>query len=194
MCSNKNLEGIEEALSLNRLVMELAKRGEKFFRQTHPNAFFLVVSCPRDGVLRNDSGIRADSDFLRLKTELTTGGTPPPAGSPAGEWAIELVKTDRNVYKSKITIGRAHNNDIVIRINKISKLHSVFNQERDGSYSLVDMGSVNGTTVNDVKLEKNKPVEIKNGDMITFWRYQFQFVEPEPFLQLLRDLSSKTSQ
>lgn len=47
----------------------------------------------------------------------------------------------------------------------VSRQHCIIRQKEEG-YTLEDMGSLNGTTVNGVKAEKGVPVDLKDGDIL----------------------------
>ena len=61
------------------------------------------------------------------------------------------------------TIGRLDENDICIREGHVSRQHAVINYQ-DGIFTLTDMGSANGTFVNDQKLDQAFPLAA--GDVI----------------------------
>ena len=54
---------------------------------------------------------------------------------------------------------------------------------------MLDTSSANGTVVNGTPLEKNRYYKLNSGDMVSMWRYLFQFVELESILILLREKS-----
>lgn len=59
-----------------------------------------------------------------------------------------------NAFAHMITIGRAGNNDVVIRYRGISKFHAYIEVKDDGiPCELVDAGSTNGTFVRGAELE-----------------------------------------
>lgn len=60
------------------------------------------------------------------------------------------------IEKPRVTIGRA-NADIVINDSEASRQHAAI-EVRDGSYTLVDLGSTNGTSVGGEKI--SEPVEL----------------------------------
>lgn len=72
-----------------------------------------------------------------------------------------------------ITIGRSHENDIVINDAKVSRIHLQLVISDDGTYSVVDLNSANGTFVNgerisgEAKLKQND--EIRIGDATIPW-------------------------
>ena len=61
------------------------------------------------------------------------------------------------------TIGRDDDNDICIQERHVSRQHAVINY-RDGVFTIVDLGSHNGTFVNDQRLHGMFP--LKSGDTI----------------------------
>ena len=79
-----------------------------------------------------------------------------------------------------VTIGRRKNNTIVIDDELISKDHAVIEKERlsDDSdiyrYTIRDLGSTNGTYVNDEKIES---ASLWNGDLIRVGMSFFMFVD-----------------
>ncbi|MBZ4646462.1 MAG: hypothetical protein PWR27_2305 [Petroclostridium sp.] len=72
------------------------------------------------------------------------------------------------------TIGRSSKNDIVIQDPYLSGEHAHLILE-NGMYLLKDLGSTNGTFINDVKIGV-EPVALKNGDRIHIGQIDFLFV------------------
>lgn len=73
-----------------------------------------------------------------------------------------------NIYdlkKPKITIGRDLTNDIVIQDPEISRFHLVL-RWADSSYTIEDLGSTNGTMVNDSTLTARTPTRMHANDVI----------------------------
>lgn len=64
------------------------------------------------------------------------------------------------------TIGRMENNDICIPEQHVSRQHAVINY-RDGVFVLTDLGSANGTFVNDRRLDA--PFPLASGDEIRLY-------------------------
>ena len=79
-------------------------------------------------------------------------------------------------------IGRSAGNDLVIPDFTISKKHARIELAHH-EYYLRDLGSRNGTAVNDVKLRE--PVKLSYRDKVCFARYEFAFVSPELLYRLL---------
>ena len=67
-----------------------------------------------------------------------------------------------------VKIGRGSSNDVMINDGYVSHAHCQIIQENDGSFTLIDVGSSNGTYINgvqrhgQVKLNKNDIVRIGN--------------------------------
>ena len=49
----------------------------------------------------------------------------------------------------------------------------------------MDLGSLNGTAVNGNRLQNNQKARIKSKDVISFWRYTFEFHEASSFIKFL---------
>ena len=69
-----------------------------------------------------------------------------------------------NVYMN-IKIGKAADNNHVIDDPQVSRYHAILTQEDNGDLLLEDIGSTNGTFVNDFQIVKKK---VFAGDKITF--------------------------
>jgi len=174
-------KGVEalEALSMEKLAGELKRRGEDSFKNRYPHPFLVVVFVPPNEDAEEEHRTRKAnlSDYI------------PRGGRLSGMKAIPLVKTSRNVFSSKITVGRATNNDVIIRAQMISKAHATFLLDDGDRIKLMDMGSANGTMINGKKLKKREMSPVRSGDTITIWRFVFEYQELDDFVRLLDGLS-----
>jgi len=160
--------------SLIGLVEKLEEIGEEEFRNIYPHPILILIGGPET----------ESDDWSDPKTaENNDNGDDINEKRSFGKHVSFVEKTDRNPFGSWVTVGRAGNNDIIIRSSKISKLHAAFIIGRE--YKIIDKGSANGTMINGTKIESGKEVQINSGDRIRFWRYEFQFFMPEEFFQLL---------
>jgi len=69
---------------------------------------------------------------------------------------IEMTETE-------MTIGRGADNHIVLADSQASRHHAKFICD-DTGVRIVDLGSANGTFVNDDRLRSNQPVQLNDGD------------------------------
>jgi len=76
----------------------------------------------------------------------------------------------------EVYIGRANNNEIVIKDPYISKKHLRIVKD-EGKYYLEDCNSANGTFINGNRVMD--VVNLKNGDRITVGQVEFLFVNKE---------------
>jgi pSer/pThr/pTyr-binding forkhead associated (FHA) protein len=81
---------------------------------------------------------------------------------PKTEEVQEFVLTEG----STASIGRMENNDICIPEQHVSRQHAVINY-RDGIFMITDLGSANGTFVNDRQLDG--PFPLASGDEIRLY-------------------------
>ncbi len=169
------------SFSLDQLAGDLAIQEETDFRRQWPHPVLLVDSIPP-----------IDTEDIIINTEITDlKDHERSAARPDRRQVIPLVKSGNNQYTARITVGRARNNDIVIRASKISKLHAMFVPDEAGRYSLMDMGSMNGTEVNGRRLQPKESVLLKSGDRLAFWRCTFEYMELDDFIALLRRHAQK---
>jgi adenylate cyclase len=75
--------------------------------------------------------------------------------------------------KDEITIGRAPENDLVIHDASISRFHAKIFRE-GGDWRIVDVGSKNGTHVNDVG---NSNAALRDGDEILLGKFPVSFTD-----------------
>lgn len=72
-------------------------------------------------------------------------------------------------------IGRDLDNDIVLADPTISSRHAVLNR-RDAAWWLEDLGSTNGTFVNDQRLARAAPAVVRSGDVVQFGAVRLRLV------------------
>lgn len=88
----------------------------------------------------------------------------------------------------RVSIGRAMNQDIVLRHPRVSKFHGFFQATTTGYWWLCDAGSKNGTRVNGVRLAPRKPLVVTDGDRVTFGSIETAFLDASTVWRLLRTM------
>lgn len=142
----------------------------------------------------SDQGWDEDIDF---KTGVLSTSSEPAADlgldpTFAGTWRISVIrKRPGNPFPDRISIGRARNCDVVLRLSFVSKLHAVVLQRPDGSFALVDQGSANGTCHNGRKLDKGDPAPLNPGDKLEFGSLGVQLVDAAMLYETLRGLANR---
>lgn len=69
---------------------------------------------------------------------------------------------------SRISIGRAESNDLVINDPTVSKVHAGLLLNSEGQLIISDLGSSNGTFVNDERVDYGKAFKVSESDEIKF--------------------------
>lgn len=91
---------------------------------------------------------------------------PAPAPQPAAVAFLQRLDTGERlgIHGSRISIGRAANNGIIVTDHGVSRIHAELFRNREGGFSISDMDSLNGTFVNEQKVAGSVPLKI--GDTI----------------------------
>ena len=84
--------------------------------------------------------------------------------------------TDAQPPASTSRIGRSPHNDIVISDLGVSKQHAELRRSSAGAYSIIDLGSHNGTYVNGARVSQ---AELTEGDIITIGHVAFRLSDGE---------------
>ncbi len=76
-----------------------------------------------------------------------------------------------------VHIGRSMDNTVVLPDveKRVSSKHARI-EKRGSLYQLTDLGSKNGTLVNERKIEPNRPVPLRNGDRLAIGVYRLRFL------------------
>lgn len=80
---------------------------------------------------------------------------------------------------SIVTIGRARDNVLVVSDLTVSNHHAEVRPDGQG-YSIIDLGSMNGTFVNGQRLAKDTPRSLHAGDAIRIGDFTFTYEEKYP--------------
>ncbi len=81
-----------------------------------------------------------------------------------------------------LTMGRAATNALVVNDAKASSHHAEISPAGPG-YTIADMGSTNGTFVNEERLERNAPRVLNPGDRVRIGDTVFTYEAPGGFAQ-----------
>lgn len=83
-------------------------------------------------------------------------------------------------FPKKAFVGRDARRDYVIPHSTVSNRHAcLFCDTKQDMYRLVDSGSTNGTMLRGKQLEPGEPVNLRDGDVVTFGRMDFLFFSPK---------------
>ncbi len=89
---------------------------------------------------------------------------------------VEGRVIDKFVCETEVTtIGRERTNDVVIENISVSRTHVQIREDQD-KYIVSDLGSTNGTFLNDARLLNS---EIKDGDVLKLGKVELEFQKEE---------------
>ncbi len=152
---------------------ELARLGLPSFVQAYPSSV-LIVTAVSGTLMANTS---------RSGTMTVVSAEEAQAAALAGR-VFPVVK-GRNSRPGPVAIGRTADNDLVIPEYSISTRHCILALV-DGEYRLTDLGTVNGTLVNEVRLTPRKPCRLRGGDSVRMGRFTLLFHLARGFGEFLR--------
>jgi hypothetical protein len=139
---------------------------------------------------------------LLLRQRLHTGASDEDLGttrvmdagsaSPGNPMLLPVRKTTgANEFTNMVTLGRAPGNDIVLQDARVSRLQAFFRRDR-GWWSIGDVCSTNGTTVDGKRVTKEQVLMINSGSKIVLaGALELEFLDPEGLFRLLLDESLK---
>ncbi len=111
-------------------------------------------------------------DYLDAQQEAEALLVPIPHPDIAVALAEMRLKQAENKY---ITIGRNEDALMTIAHRSVSRQHAEIRREQDGHYRLRDVGSSNGTFLNDMKLTANTGYKLQPQDILRVGDIQFRF-------------------
>ncbi len=160
-----NPTAIDEALAI-RFSSRIARDHHLFAFKEGDNRLQLAVADPTDAVAvekaEKEMGMSADlhlSTWAQIAEQIEAHYGPKLIGVlPTGE------KLRYPINQSEIEIGKASHNNIVLADPTVSNTHAIL-MVRDGGYSIVDLGSRNGTFVNGERLGTHAHT-LRHGDSI----------------------------
>jgi hypothetical protein len=101
---------------------------------------------------------------------------PPTPVMPPSWLTIRLPQSPEKVYrieKPAIKIGRQLDNDIIVEDKRVSRYHAQIKFESNGQFTIYDLGSTNGITVNGTPHLRQHT--LRSGDRFTIGSYDFYF-------------------
>lgn len=86
-------------------------------------------------------------------------------------------KKEINLNKTRFTIGRSKENDIILDSPGVSRFHAEIYKDDEGNLWIVDLSSKNGTFVNGKRIEGKYPLKV--WDIITIDENEIELIDPE---------------
>ena len=95
---------------------------------------------------------------------------------PPAWFTIRLPQSPEKVYrieKPVIKVGRQLDNDIIVEDKRVSRYHAQIKYESNGQFTIYDLGSTNGITVNSTP--HLRQYTLRSGDNFIIGSYNFLF-------------------
>lgn len=121
-----------------------------------PLAFHTQLADVNTAMVQGDQG---DPSINMLRRRL----------QQAPHYAVTIEKrVETSTYMERISVGRARNQDVVLRHPSVSKFHAWFQRSDRGQWSVADAGSKNGTRINQDESSKRELTPVSPGDIVRF--------------------------
>jgi hypothetical protein len=95
---------------------------------------------------------------------------------PHAALLISSPQTQQKLFrieKSVVNIGRQLSNDIIVEDKRVSRYHAQIKYQPDGQFTIFDLGSTNGITVNGTPGMRQHT--LRHGDRFTIGSYDFYY-------------------
>ncbi len=169
-----------------------ARTREEFVRQNE--APFLLVSTDARGEEHGRSfktstisGSTADLARAMARGQVTI------SASVSRYEAFPVKKLKESIWSSRVSVGRARNNDITIDDASVSKMHAHFIQ-KDGAWMVTDAQSHNGLRINGDLIAANAPHVLAVNDQLVFGSVATTWLDAGALYDFIRREIIKESQ
>jgi hypothetical protein len=183
--------GVKGVWAPNHFVFTLSSEDAERFQQAEGALVGELKQVVREAAAERGWGLVGPPE-IEFRTDDSLGrgqfgceatlveGEPEPAPTPSatgGEAAIVLLEEGHEartyqLHKQSVAIGRLPECDIVISDPGASRRHATITREDGGEYVLTDLGSTNGTLVNDEPVGEHV---LSDGDRITIGNTVLEF-------------------
>jgi len=160
---------------LTKLYLEFMSEPTRFLQQ-HPVPWLILPGEPQtpDSETKTKIQMLPASNLVLSPTRETA-------------WAIEILKTEANVFGLGVTLGRTANNDIAISDERISRFHAYFQLDAE-AWTLADAGSSNGTYLGGQRLVPRKPTRLPPKAALSFGGCELRYYEAGALVEYLRSI------
>ena len=141
-----------------------------------------IAYVPRTDIRRIDDVERQDNSSNEAeKTNLLNFNNEPLPQKryvqSVKPYLVSIKHPDKKfvLNKEKFTVGSSDDCDLIIKVETVSRHHAVITVSAIGC-NIVD-NSTNGTYINNVRINRGVPTAVKNGDVISFNRESFKFLD-----------------
>ncbi len=174
------------AVPIATYIDDFTRLGREAFLRVHPEPLLLLASdkAVSDGSWSNFTTDSIQADAASAANLLSDEEL----AAIARMEALEVLTIDKSMdspWRGRICLGRARNNDLVVKAPSISKLHAHFLVDSDGSLSVSDAGSQNGTLVNGTAVARGQTVPLRPRDDLQFGTVRAVFHTAESFYSFL---------
>ena len=110
-----------------------------------------------------------------------------PRRPTSAEPLLMEVRKRRGATSEEVTVGRMHDNDLVLEDVTVSRTHALLRREPiTGGWTVVDAGSHNGTFLDGVLIVPGRVMPLMDRARVRFGDVEVTFFQPQGFEQYVR--------
>lgn len=176
---------IEQGTPFAAIVSQLRITGMDLAATCTEPVIMMVSEVPIDNEIpfttRHSSEVESIKDRQSKALELM----------PAHGLVYFLRKRTDGVFGDKIGLGRTRNVDICIPSGKVSKYHAYFTRRSDGTWSLTDAKSKNGTFVDGERMPAGVALTLRSTQSVGIAGIEFAYLLAADFITLCHQRLAK---
>ncbi len=161
--------------------MELAKPAD-------PADF--IAKCPPMFLVKRPSAKEVGAQKPRAEFSFHTSHATQMSDPYPDEYRVSPIqKNPQNPFPDRMTVGRAPNCDVVVRMPFVSKVHAHLSYTGTGTLTLRHAKSSNTTRHNGRLVDADEEVEVRPGDTISLGALTLEVLTSKDLYAILRDRS-----
>lgn len=174
----------DQRLNITRLAKIAFQEGRDAFLASSPYPVLVPRAVQRGSLV---DALEADSTLYHLPTvkdDISMYEAP----------RVLIVRRRSDLGKGQVIhLGRTTETDLSLTDHSVSKLHAAFHRVAGAHWKIEDLGSKNGTWIEDMRLIPGVPVEVESKQELRFGRVHLRFLAPEDLYTMLMEASGASS-
>jgi hypothetical protein len=147
-----------------------------------------IAACPEMFLIKKPSQARGIDSKASARISFHTSHATQVVDPYPNEYRVTPIKKNpQNPFPDRMTVGRAPNCDVVVRMPSVSKVHAHLSHTDKGTLLLRSANSTNVTRHNNKLIEGDDVAEVRPGDSISLGALTLIVMHSRELYALLRE-------